>query len=87
MRFFFAAPLKPSLEGWKPRCREGICTCYADLETFLRGMETQEIAKYISPGRGALETFLRGMETQGSLGELELSAHPLKPSLEGWKPR
>ena len=53
----------------------------ADLETFLRGMET-EYAFPSVPQVIPLETFLRGMETLVLLGEI-LSAHRLETFLRG----
>ena len=79
-------PLKPSLEGWKPHNQYGTDEPLSGLETFLRGMETPGDGDLRHAG-GRLETFLRGMETRSLDEKYEDDELPLKPSLEGWKPK
>ena len=59
---------------------------FGDLETFLRGMETSSVPQ-VTQRFYSLETFLRGMETRFLILGISTDGGPLKPSLEGWKPR
>jgi len=57
---------------------------WADLETFLSGMETGGIGNE-EYHKGPLETFLSGMETSSTATQTRDSSDALKPSLVEWK--
>ena len=61
---------------WKHVRSAATGTTCADLETFLGGMETEEVSDNLQRQRRPLETFLGGMETYHSLVVMALLGKP-----------
>ena len=75
------SPLKPSLEGWKPRPGNSRNCHRLDLETFLRGMET-DLASIPTSSTQALKPSLEGWKL-GQLVAYFGQCGPLETFLRG----